>query len=278
MKQRRRFENTTCYKKAGNPKTVKQDLWKSEAKEKLQLSPAGPSNRRKLRSGPNQVDLAIVRHPTNWAKGAPALTSEIMKGYMTVRRSKFLRKMSISIVLWWLRVYNEPRREKTWFSHMRKQTQISFAITAKLISVFVFATRIVQSFPFLHTQFQVSSHLLWLYSPVCVGPGRKPRRPVFSRRGSNKPMLVLYDFKKSNDPSLHWLCLYAFFQLQSTLFASYPGASFLLCSNLCTPFLGLSSACWCPSSSDAYRVFVPGGGGGVGFWPHWERYPSRSSQ
>ena len=25
---------------------------------------------------------------------------------------------------------------------------------------------------------------LWLYSPVCVGPGREPRRPVFSRRGS----------------------------------------------------------------------------------------------
>ena len=29
-----------------------------------------------------------------------------------------------------------------------------------------------------------SSHLVWLCSPVCVGPGRKPRRPVFSQRGS----------------------------------------------------------------------------------------------
>ena len=27
-------------------------------------------------------------------------------------------------------------------------------------------------------------HLLWLYSPICVGPCRKPRRPVFSQRGS----------------------------------------------------------------------------------------------
>ena len=34
------------------------------------------------------------------------------------------------------------------------------------------------------SEFQASSHLLWLYSPVCVGPGRKPRRPVFSERGS----------------------------------------------------------------------------------------------
>ena len=54
----------------------------------------------------------------------------------------------------------------------------------KLISAFVFATRIVQSLYFLNQKFQASSHLLWLYSLVCVGPGRKPRRPVFSQRGS----------------------------------------------------------------------------------------------
>ena len=28
---------------------------------------------------------------------------------------------------------------------------------------------------------------MWLYSLVCVKPGRKPRRPVFSQRGSNGP-------------------------------------------------------------------------------------------
>ena len=56
--------------------------------------------------------------------------------------------------------------------------------TAKLISDFVFATRIVQSLFFLNPKFQASYHLLWLYSLVCVGPGRKPRRPIFSERGS----------------------------------------------------------------------------------------------
>ena len=36
----------------------------------------------------------------------------------------------------------EPCREKTGFLHMRKtKTQISFVVTAKLISAFVFATR-----------------------------------------------------------------------------------------------------------------------------------------
>ena len=74
---------------------------------------------------------------------------------------------------------------KFGFLHMRKtKTQISFAVTVKLISVFVFATQIVQSLFFPNLKFQVSSHLQWLPSPVCVTPGQKPRRPVFSERGS----------------------------------------------------------------------------------------------
>ena len=64
------------------------------------------------------------------------------------------------------------------------QLRKSFAVTAKRISAFVFAIRIVQFLYYLHPKFQASSHLLWLYSPVCVGPGRKPRRSVFSQRGS----------------------------------------------------------------------------------------------
>ena len=35
------------------------------------------------------------------------------------------------------------------------------------------------------SEIQASSHLPWLYSLVCVGPGKKPRRPVFSQGGSN---------------------------------------------------------------------------------------------
>ena len=79
----------------------------------------------------------------------------------------------------------EPRYEKTRpFAYTKTKTQISFAVTAKLISAFVFATKIVQSFYFLNPKFQASSHLLFLCSLVCVGPGRKPRMPVFSQRGS----------------------------------------------------------------------------------------------
>ena len=51
-------------------------------------------------------------------------------------------------------------------------------------NILVFAIRIVQSLYYLNPKFQASSHLLWLYSLVCVGPGQRPRRPVFSQRGS----------------------------------------------------------------------------------------------
>ena len=68
--------------------------------------------------------------------------------------------------------------------HMGKQTiclgenkgadQLRSAVTAKLISAFVFATRIVQFLYFINPNFPASSHLLCLYSLVCVGPVRKP--------------------------------------------------------------------------------------------------------
>ena len=51
---------------------------------------------------------------------------------------------------------------------------IAIALTAKLISAFVFATRIVHFLYFLNLKFQASNHLLCLYSSVCVGPVRKP--------------------------------------------------------------------------------------------------------
>ena len=38
--------------------------------------------------------------------------------------------------------------------------------------------------------YAISSHLLWLYSLGCVGPGQKPRRPVFSQRGSYVSMVI----------------------------------------------------------------------------------------
>ena len=41
----------------------------------------------------------------------------------------------------WFFIQNEPRRKKTVvFAYAKTKTQISFAVTAKLISAFVFAT------------------------------------------------------------------------------------------------------------------------------------------
>ena len=59
-------------------------------------------------------------------------------------------------------------------AYAKTKAQISFAVTAKLISAFVFATRIVQFLPYLTPKFQASSSFLCLYRSVCVGPVRKP--------------------------------------------------------------------------------------------------------
>ena len=75
--------------------------------------------------------------------------------------------------------------ESGLFQMSRIVRKPDFCLCEKLISAFVFATRIVQFLFYLNPKFQASRSFLSLYRPVCVGPGRKPRRPVFSLRGSN---------------------------------------------------------------------------------------------
>ena len=88
-----------------------------------------------------------------------------------------------------------------------------------------FRYRIVQSLSFLNPKLHASSHLLWLYSLVCVGPGRKPRRPVFSQRGSylfpcQCHLLITYAnlLEEQSDQCLH--CLPFYLHLFAILFAS----------------------------------------------------------
>ena len=77
---------------------------------------------------------------------------------------------------------------------------------AKLISAFVFPIWIVQSLYYLNQKFQASNYLLWLYSAVCVRPGLKPRRPVFSQRGSNYiGVLSRYLYKTNRNVQLQVL-------------------------------------------------------------------------
>ena len=64
-----------------------------------------------------------------------------------------------------MKYHTEPRHKKTGFLHMR----LFVYAKTQLISAFVFATQIIQSLFFLNPKFQGSSHLLWLYSLVCVG-------------------------------------------------------------------------------------------------------------
>ena len=112
----------------------------------------------------------LYRTRKRWIDSLTTAESEV-RGNTSM--SRFLK---ISLVM----------KKNQLFAYAKTKTQISCAVTGQLISAFVFATWIVQSLFYLNLKFQASSHLPWLYSPVCVGPGRKPRRPLFSQRGSNK--------------------------------------------------------------------------------------------
>ena len=82
------------------------------------------------------------------------------------------------------------------------------SVTAKLISAFVLATQIVQSLLYLNPKFQVSGYFLKLCSLVCVGPGRKPRRKVFSERGSFDSWITIsiLGTRHAGDPVKTSLC------------------------------------------------------------------------
>ena len=85
--------------------------------------------------------------------------------------SKIGVNMSIQffLLLLWVLMYS-----KSFFFLAKVLTY--FAVTAKLISAFVFATGIVQLLYFLNPKFPASSHLLCLYRSVCrVKPGPKPQ-------------------------------------------------------------------------------------------------------
>ena len=76
----------------------------------------------------------------------------------------------------------EPRCGKTGFAYAkqrRKSAARSCAADQRLCFLYTDSTM-----PLLPKSEISSSHRLWLYRLVCIGPGRKPRRPVFPQRGS----------------------------------------------------------------------------------------------
>ena len=87
-------------------------------------------------------------------------------------KEKILQRVSSSSVF-------EPRHVETGFLHMQKQERRSASRDQRLCFRYI-----VQFLYLLNPKFQATSDLLWLPSPVCVGTGRKPRRQVFSQRGS----------------------------------------------------------------------------------------------
>ena len=69
---------------------------------------------------------------------------------------------------------SEQHHVKTCFLHMQKQTQIRCSVTTHAADQCLYFCYIDSTIPLLNPKFQAFSHLLWLFSSVCVGPGRNP--------------------------------------------------------------------------------------------------------
>ena len=95
----------------------------------------------------------------------------------------------------------------SWENRQKQKTQISFAVTTKLISAFVFATWIVQFLFYLNPKFQASSSFLCLYRPVCVGPFLKPHCWFSDDAAQFYYLMLLIDFIFVCLSQLHWLSL-----------------------------------------------------------------------
>ena len=118
----------------------------------------------------SQVYLRCLLIKENNSSQIKARTHQQSKtSYSTERKS--------CVYLPWKKIIaiNEPCHEKNLhYAYAKTKAQISFPVTAKLISALVFAIEIVMFLYFPNPNFPASSHLLCLYSSVCVEPVRSP--------------------------------------------------------------------------------------------------------
>ena len=127
-------------------------------------------------------------------------------------------------------------RKPTFYAYVKTKAQIRCTVTTQLISTFVI--KIVKSLYFINQKFQASSHLLWLYSLVCVCPGRKPQRQVLSELTQlSVPCCCFEVMAKSNEFRHKKICLPSF-EPQAVQLQRKAGCFYPLCekiSLLCIP-------------------------------------------
>ena len=139
---------------------------------------------------------------------------------------------------------------------MKLKMQVCWAVTAQLISAFVFVTLIViivQSLFLLNLKFQASSHLLWLYRCLCdkivSDLVRNPEDRMSLQHSSNKSA---HAQQKSCLILPNFTCLYKVFQIHFNGLNLYhvsfimSKTAFCICEAANTPWLISSFVFQCP--------------------------------
>ena len=117
-------------------------------------------------------DLDLQSHPTDWRSQRLKLRPLVYKAsYITTAPPRFL--------------ISELHHERTGIFCLCEKgaDQLCNNCTADHCLSFHYTDSTIPLLP-RNPKFQAYIHILWLHRPVCVRTGRKPRRPVFPRRGS----------------------------------------------------------------------------------------------
>ena len=93
---------------------------------------------------------------THWASDILPMAHNVWKHFVSRPDAQYLQDLNFCVTFYFVATSWENQQS----AYAKTKTQISFAVTAKLISAFVFATQTVQFLFFLNPKFQASSLLL----------------------------------------------------------------------------------------------------------------------
>ena len=89
----------------------------------------------------------------------------------------------------------KPHREKTSFLHMQKNPKDADQLRGNLEADQRLCFRYTDTSIPLLSKSEISSHPLWLYSLICVGPGRKPGRLfIYHNEAHFQPIRLITSF------------------------------------------------------------------------------------
>ena len=120
----------------------------------------------------------------NWCLSLLYDLTEFKEEFKILKQNQFFFIQALLLTLEHYHMNHTMRKPDFCICKNKGADQLSSNCEADQRLCFRYSDSTIEFLFYLYPKFQATSLRLWLYSPVCVGPGRKPGRPVFLHRGS----------------------------------------------------------------------------------------------